>query len=348
MAKVLVTGATGFIAGHVILQLLDAGHEVRGTARSTGSAPRLNETLSKYAGKPIAIELFAADLEGDEGWAEAVAGMDYVQHVASPFPSGVPKDADDLIRPARDGALRVLKAAKAAGVKRVVMTSSMAAIAYGWGDDRPAVLTEEHWSNPDNLKDNTAYTRSKTIAERAAWDYVNGEGQGIELAVINPAAVLGPVMSGDLSASLELLTIPLSGKVPAVPRVGFGIVDVRDVAAAQVAAMTVPGAAGERFLVSQPFMWFSEVADVLREAYPAYAKKIPKGTMPDVMLKLAAMFNPVLKQVIPELGRERQVSSEKARRLLGWQPHTAREAIIDGAQSLMDAGVVQLSRGQKS
>ncbi|KJS39250.1 MAG: NAD-dependent dehydratase, partial [Hyphomonas sp. BRH_c22] len=160
--------------------------------------------------------------------------------------------------------------------------------------------------------------------------------------------VLGPVMSGDLSASLELLTIPLSGKVPAVPRVGFGIVDVRDVAAAQVAAMTVPGAAGERFLVSQPFMWFSEVADVLREAYPAYAKKIPKGTMPDVMLKLAAMFNPVLKQVIPELGRERQVSSEKARRLLGWQPHTAREAIIDGAQSLMDAGVVQLSRGQKS
>ena len=216
----------------------------------------------------------------------------------------------------------------------------MAAIAYGWGENRPAVLTEEHWSNPDNLKDNTAYTRSKTIAERAAWDYVNGEGKGLELAVINPAAVLGPVMSGDLSASLELLTMPLSGKIPAVPRVGFGIVDVRDVAAAQVAAMTVPGAAGERFLVSQPFMWFSDVADVLREAFPAYAKKLPKGTMPDFMLKIVAVFNPTLKQVIPELGRQRQISNEKARTILGWTPRTANEAIIDGAQSLIDAGVV--------
>ena len=340
MAKVLVTGATGFIAGHVILQLLDAGHEVRGTARSASSAAKLNKTLSKYAGRPIAIELVAANLERDDGWAEAVAGMDFVQHVASPFPSGVPKDPDDLIRPATDGALRVLKASRAAGVKRVVMTSSMAAIAYGWGENRPAVLTEEHWSNPDNLKDNTAYTRSKTIAERAAWDYVNGEGKGLELAVINPAAVLGPVMSGDLSASLELLTMPLSGKIPAVPRIGFGIVDVRDVAAAQVAAMTVPGAAGERFLVSQPFMWFSDVADVLRDAFPAYAKKLPKGTMPDFMLKIVAVFNPALKQVIPELGRQRQISNEKARTILGWTPRTANEAIIDGAQSLIDAGVV--------
>ena len=340
MAKVLVTGATGFIAGHVILQLLEAGHEVRGTARSASSAARLNETLSQYAGRPVAIELVAANLERDDGWAEAVAGMDFVQHVASPFPSGVPKDPDDLIRPATDGALRVLKASRAAGVKRVVMTSSMAAIAYGWGENRPAVLTEEHWSNPDNLKDNTAYTRSKTIAERAAWDYVNGEGKGLELAVINPAAVLGPVMSGDLSASLELLTMPLSGKIPAVPRVGFGIVDVRDVAAAQVAAMTVPGAAGERFLVSQPFMWFSDVADVLRDAFPAYAKKLPKGTMPDFMLKIVAVFNPTLKQVIPELGRQRQISNEKARTILGWTPRTANEAIIDGAQSLIDAGVV--------
>ena len=340
MARVLVTGATGFIAGHVILQLLDAGHEVRGTARSASSAAKLNETLSQYAGRPVAIELVAANLERDDGWAEAVAGMDFVQHVASPFPSGVPKDPNDLIRPATDGALRVLKASRAAGVKRVVMTSSMAAIAYGWGENRPAVLTEEHWSNPDNLKDNTAYTRSKTIAERAAWDYVNGEGKGLELAVINPAAVLGPVMSGDLSASLELLTMPLSGKIPAVPRIGFGIVDVRDVAAAQVAAMTVPGAAGERFLVSQPFMWFSDVADVLRDAFPAYAKKLPKGTMPDFMLKIVAVFNPTLKQVIPELGRQRQISNEKARTILGWTPRTANEAIIDGAQSLIDAGVV--------
>ena len=340
MAKVLVTGATGFIAGHVILQLLEAGHEVRGTARSAGSATKLNQTLSQYAGKPVSIELVAANLEHDEGWAEAVAGMDFVQHVASPFPSGLPKDPEELIRPATDGALRVLKASRAAGVKRVVMTSSMAAIAYGWGDNRPAVLTEEHWSNPGNLKDNTAYTRSKTIAERAAWDYVNGEGKGLELSVINPAAVLGPVMSGDLSASLELLTMPLSGKIPAVPRIGFGIVDVRDVAAAQLAALTVPEAAGERFLVSQPFMWFTEVVDILRAEFPAYAKKLPKGALPDFLLKTMSLFNPTLKQLIPELGRQRQISNEKARTILGWTPRTANEAIIDGAQSLIDAGVV--------
>ncbi|MEH6693638.1 MAG: aldehyde reductase [Hyphomonas sp.] len=340
MAKVLVTGATGFIAGHVILQLLEAGHEVRGTARSSASAPKLNATLSKYAGKPVNIELFAANLEKDAGWAEAVAGMDYVQHVASPFPAGVPKDPDDLIRPAKEGALRVLKAAKAAGVKRVVLTSSMAAIAYGWGDARPDVLTEEHWSKPDNLKDNTAYTRSKTIAERAAWDYVNGEGKGLELAVINPAAVLGPVMSADLSASLELLTMPMSGKIPAVPRIGFGVVDVRDVASAHVTAMTLPEAAGERFLLSQPFMWFSEVADVLREAFPDYKKKIPSGTMPDLVLKLVAIFNPTLKQVLPELGRQRQISNAKARTVLSWQPRTAKEAIIAGGQSLIDNGIV--------
>lgn len=340
MAKVLVTGATGFIAGHVILQLLEAGHEVRGTARSTASGPKLNETLSKYTGKPVSIELVAANLDSDAGWAEAVSGMDYVQHVASPFPAGVPKDPDDLIRPAKDGALRVLKAAKAAGVKRVVLTSSMAAIAYGWGDNRPAVLTEEHWSNPDNLKDNTAYTRSKTIAERAAWDYVNGEGKGLELAVINPAAVLGPVMSGDLSASLELLTQPLSGKIPAVPNIGFGIVDVRDVAAAQLAAMTLPEAAGERFLVSQPFMWFTELVDILRAEFPAYAKKLPKGALPDFLLKTMSLFNPTMKQLIPELGRQRQISNEKARKMLGWQPRSAKEAIVAGAQSLIGNDIV--------
>ena len=187
MAKVLVTGATGFIAGHVIHQLVEAGHEVTGTARSASKANALNKTLSAYAGKPIRIDIRAADLSSDAGWTEACQGMDYVQHIASPIPTNLPKDHDELINPARDGAIRVLTAAKAAGVKRVVMTSSMAAIAYGWGDARPKLLTEEHWSNPDNLADNTAYTRSKTIAERAAWDYVNGEGKGLEQAALASA-----------------------------------------------------------------------------------------------------------------------------------------------------------------
>ena len=336
MARVLVTGATGFIAGHVILKLLDAGHEVYGTARSASKAAALNRTLSDYAGRPVEVGLFEADLNGDAGWAEAAGGMDYVQHIASPFPAAIPKDPDELIRPARDGALRVLKAAKAAGVKRVVLTSSMAAIAYGWGDARPDPLTEAHWSNPDNLKDNTAYTRSKTIAERAAWDYVNGEGQGLELSVINPSAVLGPVMSDDLSGSLEIITQLMTGKVPASPRVGFCVVDVRDVADAHLKAMTVPEAAGERFLACGRFMWMAEVADVLREHFPAYRRKLPKGILPDWLLRLITLVNPPARQLIPELGRERHCSNEKARGVLGWQPRSEEDAIVDAAQSLID------------
>lgn len=340
MAKVLVTGATGFIAGHVIHQLLEAGHEVRGTARSADRAPKLNQVLTAYAGRPVNIEIFAADLSSDAGWDKAVEGMDFVHHVASPFPAEMPKDHQELIRPAREGALRVLKAAKAAGVKRVVLTSSLAAIAYGWGDERPDPLTEEHWSNPENLTDNTAYTISKTMAERAAWEYIKGEGAGLELSVINPVAVLGPAMSADVSTSLEILTQPMSGKIPATPRIGFSLVDVRDIAAAHVAAMTNPDAAGERFLVCDRFMWFSDVADVLRENFPAYGKKLPKGTIPGWVLKIMAMFNPTLKAIIPELNRERNASNEKVKRVLGITPRSSEEAIISGAQSLIDHGVV--------
>ncbi|MFN7180816.1 SDR family oxidoreductase [Hyphomonas sp.] len=340
MAKVLVTGATGFIAGHVIHQLLEAGHEVTGTARSAARGAALSQTISAYAGRPVSIPIREADLSSDKGWAEAAQGMDFIQHIASPIPSNVPKDADELIIPARDGALRVLRAAKAAGVKRVVMTSSMAACAYGWGDQRPNPVTEEHWSREDAVSDTTPYTRSKTIAERAAWNYVNGEGKGLELTAINPAAVLGPVMSGDFSASVEILTQLLSGKLPGTPRVGFVIVDVRDVAAAHVLAMTNPAAAGQRFLVGDRFMWFSEVAAVLRREFPAYSKKVPAKELPGWMVKLIAMVNPPARQIIPEIGRERHISSEKAKRVLGWQARSAEEAIISGAKSLIDFKVV--------
>ncbi len=340
MANVLVTGATGFIAAHVIHQLLEAGHSVRGTARDAAKSGALRQTISAYANRPVDFEMVSADLTKDAGWNEAAADIDYVQHVASPIPTGVVRHADDLIVPARDGALRVLKAAKAAGVKRVVMTSSMAAMAYGWGDARPKLIDETHWSNPDNLSDNTAYTRSKTIAEKAAWDFMQREGDGMELAVINPAAVLGPVMSADFSASVEILTQPLSGKLPAAPRIGFGIVDVRDVADAHLRAMTIAGAAGERFLVADRFMWFSDVADVLRANFPDYGKKLPKGELPGFVLKLMSNFNPALKQIIPELGRERNVSNAKAKRVLGWTPRSAEEAIVSGAESLIRLKVV--------
>lgn len=336
MTKVLVTGATGFIASHTILALINKGYDVRGTARSASKAEQLNATLSKYAGKPVEIELVSADLTKDEGWAEAMEGVTYLQHLASPIPSNLPKDPNELIIPAKEGALRALKAAKAAGVKRAVMTSSMASIAYGWGDSRPSVLDETHWSNPDNLKDNTAYTRSKAIAEKAAWDYVQGEGAGLELATINPVAVLGPAMSADVSASLELVTQPMLNKVPAFPKLTFGIVDVRDVAHAHVAAMEKPEAAGERFLVGDKILSFTQIGEILREAYPD--RKLPKGELPSWLVRMLTLVNPTLKQIVPELEKERSFSNEKSKQILGIDYIPAKEAVLASTNSLIDLG----------
>jgi dihydroflavonol-4-reductase len=338
-ARVLVTGASGFVAQHVILQLLEKGYAVRGTLRSLKRADEVRAVLAKHAPRASEIEFVEADLSSDKGWAEAVAGCQFVQHVASPFPAVHPKNEDELIKPARDGALRVLKAAKAAGVKRVVMTSSMAAIAYGHGDKRAEVSDETMWSNPDG-PDNTPYTKSKTLAERAAWDYVNGEGKGLELATINPTGILGPALSKDVSVSLEIPIRLLNGKTPGLPNLGFSLVDVRDVAACQVAAMEAPAAAGERFIASEEFVWFAEAAQMLREAFPAYDAKIPRRSVPNWLLKVMAVFQPIYRQTVTELGRTRRASNAKATRVLGVKFRTAKEALIASAQSLIDLKVV--------
>jgi dihydroflavonol-4-reductase len=336
MARVLVTGATGFIASHVILRLLEEGHEVRGTARSADRAAALNAALSAYAGRDIAIEIVPVDLTRDEGWGEAMAGVHYLQHVASPLPTRLPKNHDELIVPAREGALRALRAAKAAGVRRVVMTSSVAAIAYGWGSRRPPVLDESHWSDPDNLADNSAYTRSKTLAERAAWDYVAEQGDGMELACINPVVVLGPAMSADVSASLQVVIQPMRHLLPAYPKLSFGIVDVRDVADAHVRAMTDPAAAGERYLLGDAVLSFREIGDILREAYPD--RRLPRGELPDWLVRALAQVNRTLRQVTPELGRSRAFDNGKARALLGRDFIPAREAILASTESLIALG----------
>ncbi len=337
--RVLVTGASGFVAQHVILQLLEKGYEVRGTLRSLKRAEEVRGILAKHDPRAAGLQFIEADLGADAGWASAVEGCIYVQHVASPFPAVHPKDENELIRPAVDGALRVLKAAKTAGVKRVVMTSSLAAIAYGHGDKRPEIADETQWSNPDG-PDNTPYTKSKTLAERAAWDYANGEGKGLELAVINPTGIFGPALSKDVSTSLEIPIRLLNGKTPGLPRLGFSIVDVRDVAACQVAAMTVPAAAGERFIATEDFLWFTKCADILREAFPAYDSKIPKRQVPDFVIHLMAMVQPIYKQTLTELGRTRRASNAKATRVLGVHFRTAKEALIASGQSLIDLGVV--------
>jgi dihydroflavonol-4-reductase len=284
-----------------------------------------------------ALTFATADLTGDAGWADAVSGCDYVLHVASPFPLTPPKHDDDLIVPAREGALRVLRAARDAGVKRVVLTSSFAAVGYGRTPPaRP--FTEEDWTNleGDGL---SAYVKSKTLAERAAWDFVEGEGNGLELAVVNPVGVFGPVLGSDYSTSVQLVKRFLDGEVPGIPRVSYGIVDVRDVASLHRLAMENPAAAGERFLaVAGDFMTVAEIAAVLRERMGEAAKKVPTRVLPDWLVRVVALFDSSVKQVVPELGKHKRASNEKAKRLLGWAPRSNEEAIVATAESLLRVG----------
>jgi nucleoside-diphosphate-sugar epimerase len=333
--SVLVTGGSGFIGSHCILDLLRAGYRVRTTVRS----PEREATVRELLGAESADELsfVTADLMIDAGWEDAVSGCDFVLHVASPFPLGPPKHEDDLIVPAREGALRVLAAARAAQVRRVVMTSSFAAIGYGVAP-RDVPFTEEDWSNPDG-HGVSAYAKSKTLAERAAWDFVAGEGSGLELAVVNPVGVFGPVLGPDFSTSIQLVKRLLEGSIPGLPRVAYGIVDVRDVADLHRRAMTEPGAAGERFLaVAGEFMTVPEIAAVLRERMGADAKKVPTRVLPDWLVRLVSRFDSSVNQIVPELGKVKQASNEKAKRVLGWSPRPNEEAIVASAESLIRLG----------
>jgi len=329
---VLVTGGSGFIGSHCILDLLRAGYRVRTTVRSPDREATVRELLGAESADALSFAL--ADLTDDAGWADAVGGCDFVLHVASPFPLGPPKHEDDLIVPAREGALRVLAAARDAKVKRVVLTSSFAAIGYGQPPmDRP--FTEEDWTDPDG-DGVSAYAKSKTLAERAAWDFIEREGGGLELAVVNPVGVFGPALGSDFSTSLQLVKRLLDGAMPGIPRVAFGIVDVRDVADLHVRAMTDPAAAGERFLaVAGEFMTVAEIAAVLRERMGDDAKKVPTRMLPDWLVRLVARFDSSVKQIVPELGKVKQASNEKAKRVLGWAPRSNDDAIVASAESLI-------------
>ncbi len=336
--RILVTGATGFIASHVVLALLQRGYEVRGTARSLPKAQRLNSALSTALGREIVLDMVETDLARDAGWAEAAQGCGAVMHIASPLPTGQPVDANQLIIPARDGALRVLTAAHEAGAKRVVMTSSMAAVAYGHAKPWPAAFDETYWSDGADQLDTNAYTRSKTLAERAAWDFVTKVEGDLELVSLNPGAVLGPALNADVSASLQIVLQPLRRALPRAPRIGFPVVDVRDVAEAHCLALEKPEAAGERYLLSGGFMWFREVLALLDDAYPE--RRLPRGELPDWAVRLASVFLPMVRQILPELGQVRNVSSAKAQSDLGWRPRSPGEAALASAESLVRLGVV--------
>jgi nucleoside-diphosphate-sugar epimerase len=341
---VLVTGGSGFIGAHCIVQLLQAGYRVRTTVRSLGRKADVGVMLAAGGADPAKVSFAAADLTSDAGWAEAVAGCGFVLHVASPFPPGAPKHEDDLIVPAREGALRVLRAARDAGVKRVVMTSSFAAIGYGQKlTERP--FTEENWTDPNGGR-MTAYVKSKTLAERAAWEFIAREGGALELSVVNPVGVLGPVLGPDYSTSIQLVQRLIDGAVPGCPRLSFGVVDVRDVADLHLRAMTNPAARGERFLAAAgDFMTMAEMAMTLKRRMGEAAARVPTRVLPDFVVRLAALFDPAIAQIIPELGKFKRITNAKARRVLGWAPRSNEEAIVATAESLLRMGDFRASKG---
>ena len=338
METVLVTGGSGFVGSHCVLRLLAAGYRARTTVRSLARKPQVREMIRAGGGDPgDTLSCAEADLTSDAGWAEAVAGCTYVLHVASPFPPAAPQSDDELVIPAREGTLRVLRAARDAGVKRVVVTSSFAAVGYGH-PPQGKPFDETIWTDPEGVR---AYVKSKTVAERAAWDFVAKEGNGLELAVINPTAILGPVLGPDLSTSIVLVQRLLSGAMLGCPQLWFGVVDVRDLAELHLLAMTRPEARGERFLaLSGRFLSIQEMALAIRAGLGERAARVPTRQLPNWLVRLAALRDPALKQITPELGKRREATNDKARRLLGWAPRPPEEALVATAESLLRLGLV--------
>ena len=335
---VLVTGGSGFIAQHCILALLEAGYRVRTTLRSLSREAEVLSNLRTGGAEPgDRLSFAAADLTADDGWLEAAADCAYIIHGASPTPSGDQVREEDWIRPAVDGNLRVLRAARDAGVRRVVLTSAFGAIGVGH-KPRSRPFDETDWSD---LNGNAApYQRSKTLAERASWDFIAREGSGLELATVNPTTVLGPALGSDYSHSIRLIKNLLDGQ-PGCPKINTCVVDVRDVADLHLRAMTDPAANGERFLAaSGESLWMVEIARLLNQRLGKGAKKVSTRVLPNWFIRVVALFNPAMKGIVPHLGVNMNASGDKAKRLLGWAPRSREDAIVATAESLIKLGLV--------
>ncbi len=342
---VAVTGATGFIAQHCILQLLEAGYQVRGTARSQGRTQEVADILAPHLSDKAQQQLdqdfnvVVANLTSDVGWDEAVRGCRFVLHVASPFPPETPKHEDELIIPARDGALRVLRAARDAGVERVVMTSSVAAVFYGRPRDH--VFSEQDWSDATS-KHIGAYEKSKTLAERAAWDYMDslGERASMDLVVINPGLVLGPLLTNEWSFSAEAIKKVMQRAVPAIPNIRIAPVDVRDVASAHVRAMTVPDASGQRFICAIPSHAFRDIALILSDHLQGQGFKIPTAKLPSFLLPIIAIWDKQVRIILPEVDQGLEIDNTKITSQLDMQFRDLKEMTEAMADSMIRYGVV--------
>lgn len=326
----LVTGASGYVAMHLTILLLSQGHRVRGTLRRMDRARALVEALGRHVETAGQIELVPAELERSEGWREAAQGVDGVFHVASPVPRKAPLLDRYFVEPALHGTMQILEAARSACVPRVVLTSSVAAVGSGH-PPRQAPFTEDDWSRVETAP---PYEKSKTVAERAAWEWVRAHEDAPELVTVNPSFVFGPVLWSECSPSLEVIELLLSGRLPGIPDLHFGVVDVRDVAQAHYQAMTRPEAAGKRFICHAGSLSLKQIAEELHVLLEPRGIRVPTRRIPDWVIRVGALFSPTLRYIAPRLGHQREYDTARLR-ALGWQPRALSATLRETAESLL-------------
>lgn len=334
---VLVTGASGFIAKHVVLRLLQAGYSVRGTVRTPEKADRLRQTMAQEGCDVARLSIVEADLTSDEGWSAAAQGCRYIQHIAAAFPIKLPRNREALVPIARAGTLRVLEAAEAAGVERTVLTSSIAAMMYRPNPPQTVVLGEKDWTDPEWSKV-SAYVVAKTRAELAAWEFMRAQNAEQRLTVVNPGLVYGPSLDEEIGTSLLMVELIMKGFHPALPPVAYPIVDVRDVAELHVKAMTTPGAAGRRLLATADTATLIEIAAMLRDRFPVEARRAPRLELPRFLVPLIALFETALKAVVPDVGRRTEADASYVTHLTGVRFRSAREAVEAAGECLIQYG----------
>ncbi|MFT3934642.1 MAG: aldehyde reductase [Chitinophagaceae bacterium] len=339
---VLVTGGTGFVGMQIILQLLQQGYYVRTTMRSLKSKDKLIDTLKANGITQFDHLTFAeAELTKDDNWPAAMKGCTYVLSVASPVFFNIPKDEQEAIRPAVEGILRILKFAKAEGVKRVVMTSNFGAVGFSH-TDKTTETTEADWTDT-NLRGLSVYEKSKTLAEKAAWGFIKNEAGSLEFATINPVAIYGPSLDAHISGSFHLLENLLNGTMKAIPNIPLNVVDVRDVADLHIRAMTNPDANGQRFIATADGqISLPEIAALMKEKMPEVSAKVSTRKLPDWIVKLASLFNAQARQGLMFLQVNRNVSNAKAKKILGWKPiATQEQTILAAVESLAKYGLIK-------
>ena len=337
--NVLLTGITGFLGAHTAIQLLNKGYNVVGTLRDKKRASDIRAIIGEHVSSINNLTFAEADLNNAVVWSELTKNVDYVQHIASPFPRKLPKNENDLILPAKNGTLNILKSAADNGVKRVVMTSSMAAVVYGKSKDQLSrVFTETDWTDETDKRDTAPYIRSKTIAEKAAWAFMQNNKSGLELTTVLPGAILGPVLEKDFGTSANIVAHILQGQPPALPKIGFDIIDVRSVADLLIKAMESPKAADKRYIASAGYLTFREIALLLSAQYPH--RKVPSGELPNFAARLFSVFEPALKPVLLDLGIKRKAYIDKAKSELNWEPLPLKEAVMACAESLFKQKII--------